>query len=478
MNPALQSPYLSGPYAPVHDEIDSGPLAVIGELPRDLRGVFVRNSSNPRFAPKVGTRYHWFDGDGMLQGVHFEGGQARYATRWVRTRAFAAESEAGCSLWTGVTERPDFTNPRGPFKDSANTDVVYHAGRLLALWWLGGEPYAVHLPDLTTIGPVSFGSVKTLSAHPKRDAHTGELLFFDYKPTPPFLSYGVLDEHGALRHHTTIELDGPRLQHDMAITQHHTILMDMSLRWDPQLLRRGQTRVVFDRERPARFAVLPRYGNGSEVRWFSSSPFYMYHTINAWEEGNTIVLVGCRIDAPLVGDPHNPERTVPSIGFLRLEPRLCRWTLDLCTGETREELLDDELTEFPRMDNRHLGRPSRYSYNPTLAPRDTLLFDGVVKYDTQSGHKRRHQWPKGRFGGEVVFAPRADRDYAADHEDDGYLITYVTDDQGGAAEAVVLDAREPERPPLCRVLLPQRVPAGYHTWWVSHEDLDAQRPLP
>src|SRR5262245_17561728 len=121
------SPYLSGSYAPVHTEIEAALTVRAGALPRDLAGVYARNSSNPRFPPQ--GRYHWFDGDGMIHAVHFDDGRATFRNRWVRTSAFLAEEEAGCSLWRGVTERPDFTNQRGPFKDSANTDLVYHAGQ-------------------------------------------------------------------------------------------------------------------------------------------------------------------------------------------------------------------------------------------------------------------------------------------------------------------------------------------------------------
>jgi carotenoid cleavage dioxygenase-like enzyme len=167
--------YLEGNFAPVFDEVEASDLPVEGEIPRDLEGFFVRNGSNPRF--RAPGRYHWFDGDGTIHAVQFEGGRASYRNRWVRTRAFAAEQEAGKALWTGVTERPDFTNPRGPFKDSANTDLIYHAGKLLALWWLGGEAYIVDLPSLETRGVETFGGkVPTFSAHPKLDPATGELL--------------------------------------------------------------------------------------------------------------------------------------------------------------------------------------------------------------------------------------------------------------------------------------------------------------
>ena len=465
-------PYLSGMYAPLSTEQTCENLQVIGELPKDLAGTYVRNSSNPRFPPL--GRYHWFDGDGMLQATHVGEGQATFRNRWVQTKAFQAETEAGKALWSGVTERPDFTNPRGPFKDSANTDVVYHAGRLLALWWLGGEPYIVRMPDLKTCGTLQLGGgVKTLSAHPKVDAVTGELRFFDYKPYPPYLSYGVLAKDGTLRHFTHVDLAGPRLQHDMAITENYSLLFDMSLMWDPALLKEGKTRVRFFRDRASRIGVLPRYGNGDQIRWFECGAFYMYHTINAWEEGDQIILIGCRIEDPLVDDASNKQLSepVPSIGFLRLAPYLWKWTLDLRTGLVKEEQLGDTFIEFPRMDNRVLGRKSRYSYNPRIARVDTINFDGVIKHDAQTGASKQYLYPQGFYGGETTFAPRI----GSSAEDDGYVVSYVAEAATGAGELYILDAQNIEHGPVARVQIPGRLPVGYHTWWVPDSELAQQQ---
>src|SRR5438445_2161182 len=93
----LREPYLAGNYAPQLEEISAANLAVVGRLPDDLAGTFVRNGSNPRFTPK--GRYHWFDGDAMLHAVQFEAGRATYRNRFVRTRGLAAEIEAGHALW-------------------------------------------------------------------------------------------------------------------------------------------------------------------------------------------------------------------------------------------------------------------------------------------------------------------------------------------------------------------------------------------
>ncbi|APR86933.1 Lignostilbene-alpha,beta-dioxygenase [Minicystis rosea] len=467
-------PYLRGNYAPIHTEIEAHDLPSIGTIPRDLAGMFVRNGSNPRFLGK--GRHHWFDGDGMMHGVHFEDGRASYRNRWIRTQAFLAEEQAGEALWTGVTERPDFTNPRGPFKDTSNTDVVFHAGRLLTLWWLGGDAYALRLPSLETCGVETWGGkVKTISAHPKVDAATGEMMFFDYKPFPPYLTYGVANAAGELTHLTTIDLPGPRLQHDMAITERFSIFLDMSMMWDPKLLAQGKTRIGFFRDKPTRFGILPRHAPGSEIRWFEASACYMYHTINAWEEGDRVVLVGCRIDHPLAGATDNPDigRVVPEIGFLRLEPYLYRWTFDMKTGAVTEEQLDDVLGEFPRMDNRALGRRTRFAYTPRIASAPTMFFDGLTKYDTDTGRKSEHLWPSGKFGGEVVFAPRL----GSKSEDDGYLVTFVAEESTGASELVILDAAHVDQDPVCRIPIPQRVPTGYHAFWISASDMAKQRPL-
>lgn len=102
--PVEVNPYLEHLYAPVGEETTAADLEVIGEIPIDLNGVYLRNGPNPRFAPQ--GRYHWFDGDGMIHALQISGGKASYRNRWVRTRAFDQESQAGAGLWKGVMEHP------------------------------------------------------------------------------------------------------------------------------------------------------------------------------------------------------------------------------------------------------------------------------------------------------------------------------------------------------------------------------------
>jgi carotenoid cleavage dioxygenase-like enzyme len=204
-----QNPYLSGVYAPIDTEITAENLEVIGEIPKDLNGIYVRNGPNPRFQPK--GRYHWFDGDGMLHAVHIKDGTVSYRNRWIRTSALMQENAAGQPLWTGIME-PMTNNPPGvPQKDTANTDVVFHNCQLLALWYLAGKLYKIDPLTLETLGAEDFGGKlrNNVSAHAKVDERTGEMMFFDYSMRPPYMTYGVVSAGGALINYVPIDLPGP-----------------------------------------------------------------------------------------------------------------------------------------------------------------------------------------------------------------------------------------------------------------------------
>uniref|UniRef100_UPI0015C4A7E1 carotenoid oxygenase family protein n=1 Tax=Candidatus Entotheonella palauensis TaxID=93172 RepID=UPI0015C4A7E1 len=122
----VDNPYLHGPYAPIKTEMTVDELEVIGDLPADLCGAYIRNSPVPVHKPV--NRYHAYDGDGMLQGVYFRDGKASYANKWIRTKALLKEQEAGASIWPGIMGPFDFSLPYFPIKDSSNTDIIYYNG--------------------------------------------------------------------------------------------------------------------------------------------------------------------------------------------------------------------------------------------------------------------------------------------------------------------------------------------------------------
>ena len=460
------NPYLNGPYAPIHNETEAEDLEVIGEIPEDLRGVYVRNGPNPRYEPE--GRYHWFDGDGMVHAVHFRDGKASYRNRYVRTEAYQRESEADESLWVGLME-PGKYNPKDmPLKDTANTDLIYHNGSLLALWYLAGKPYKLDPETLETIGPEDFNGELDIdvSAHAKVDEYTGEVFFFDQSFTPPYLAYGVANADGELVHSVPIEVPGPRQPHDMAITENYSILMDLPLFADPQALAKGRYSIEFHQDLPSRFGIIPRYGSSDSIRWFEAEPCYLYHVVNAWEEDGEVVMIACRAKDP---QPESEEQTplARMLAYLRLDAQMYEWRFDLETGQTTERTLDDANTEFPSLRLSEMGRKTRYSYNVHMSSEDTLLFDGIFKYDLEGDSVDRYWFEEGQAGSEAPFAPRPD----AEEEDDGYLVSFVHDQREDQSEVQILDAQDIEAGPIGRVILPQRVPLGFHATWVPEEEL-------
>ncbi len=454
------NPYLEGPFAPVDEERTVALTLLEGTLPDDLNGVYVRNGPNPQHHP-IG-RYHWFDGDGMVHSIQIADGQATYRNRWVRTDGFVQERDSGHAIWQGILE---------PFaedgeKDTANTDVIYHRDKLLALWYRAGAPYALDPVTLDDLGREDFGGTlrSEMSAHAKVDEVTGELLFFDYGITKPYMRYGVIGADGLLKHFTGIDMPGPRLPHDMAITERYSVLMDLPLYAEPEAAKAGRHKLFFDRELPARFAVIPRYG--TEVRWFEAAPCYIYHVVNAWEEGDEIVMDVCRVKQPRpVRREDGPLAAL--LTYLRLDAHIHRYRFDLRSGQTREQTMDDDNTEFPSIRQDLAGRPTNTAYTMHISPEKTLLFDGLQKYDVAAGTAETYWFGDGRWGSEAPFAPRP----GSTAEDDGYLVSYVYDERDATSELHVLDAAAVSAGPVCRLGLPFRVPLGFHATWIPAEKL-------
>ncbi len=255
------SPLLSGTHGPVSDESVFEDLEVIGELPKDLNGAFFRNGPNAHF-PQPG-RYHWFDGDGMLHAAYFDRGRVTYRNRYVRTNCFREEEAAGRALWSGIMDPPRADRPDMPLKDTSNTDVKFHAGRLVTLWYLAGQPYHVDPWTLETIGPADFkGTLHThVSAHSKVDEQADEFLYFDYTKAWPYMSFGIAGprRRGPQDRERRAAGPEPAARHG-ASRRNTSILHDLSLTYDPQAYAAGRHKLRFFGDRPARFAVIPRDG--------------------------------------------------------------------------------------------------------------------------------------------------------------------------------------------------------------------------
>jgi carotenoid cleavage dioxygenase-like enzyme len=442
--------YLAGHMAPVPDEIDAAELPVTGTLPPQLTGRYLRNGPNPLPGEDPG---HWFLGHGMLHGVRLHSGRAEwYRNRWVRT---------------GALEGRPFLSPEGTFDRTAvhaNTHVIEHAGRILALVE-NGFPYEV-TGELDTVGPCDFdGRLTTaMTAHPKTDPVTGELHFFGYGVVPPFVTYHRLSAAGELVASAPIEVPAPTMMHDFAITARHAIFLDLPMRFE---LQEGMPYRWSD-EHVARLGVMPLDRPG-EVRWFEIEPCYVFHVGNAHEDAaGRIVLDVARYDrAGITGiwqdiGPYSdagPAATAATTGFARMH----RFTLDPVTGAVAESQLAERGVEFPTVDDARTGRRGRYLY----AVADSGSDAAIVRLDVQEGATTAHELGRDVVAGEAVFVPDGSAGRA---EDDGWLLAITSRRDGSASQLLVLDATDVGGEPVAAVTLPRGVPAGFHGSWIPDED--------
>ncbi|MGC0415251.1 carotenoid oxygenase family protein [Embleya sp. AB8] len=423
--------HLAGNHAPVTEERTETALRVDGILPVELTGSYLRNGPNPRTPTG-----HWFLGDGMVHGVHLTGGRADwYRNRYIRTASFADG---------GRLHRADGT--RDLTVGVANTHVVRHAGHTFALVE-SSYPYRL-TESLDTIGPYDFGGrLRTsMTAHPKICPTTGELHFFGYgSPIPPYLTYHRADAAGELVVSRDIDVPGHTMAHDFNLTAEHVVFMDLPVVFDLARARAGTMPYGWDEGYGARLGVLRRDDPHGAVRWFGIDPCYVFHTLNAHDEGpNRIVLHVMRRPYLYREGMADPAAT------------LWRWTIDLLAGTVREEQLDDRHAEFPRIDDRHTGLAARYGF--AVAGRS------VVRYDLADGSTVAHDFGLGRTPGEATFVP-ADGHAGGP----GWLLTYVYDAAEDTSDLVVLAADDLGADPVAAVRLPCRVPFGFHGNWLADE---------
>ncbi|WP_454254474.1 carotenoid oxygenase family protein [Pseudomonas sp. Marseille-Q8238] len=461
--------YLSGAFGPVPDERVLQDFEVEGTIPADLNGVYLRNGPNPRFAPA--GRYHAFDGDGMIHSAHFANGKVTYRNRWVQTEGLQEELSAGQATHRGIMDTRKGRDDN-PLKNTANTDVVGHAGHAVVSWYQAGIPYLLDPVTLETRGQAPYkGLGNGMSAHSKVDPETDEMMFFDYWSESPYMSYGVVGADGQLCHEVPIQLPGSRMPHDMAISKHYSILHDLPLVHCPEALRHGRHKIKFDPSLPTRLGVIPRYGKADEVRWFDFSPCFIYHTINAWEEGDELVMVGCRY-MPCEGPDGqiDAETTAADIAQLRMHARLWIWRMNLVTGATHESVLNAEHNvEFPSMNLAFQGRRNRWAYLVDHNP-DVLHWMGIRKFDLDTGAcvGAFSDDPVNAWYSEPWFAPRV----GSAEEDDGYLVVFCINVATGRSELQIFDARALDNGPLARVIIPVKVPAGFHATWINGDRLN------
>ena len=435
----------SGAAAAVLDEVDLVDLPVVGAIPAGLTGVLVRNGPNPlRGRFKGNDVLDWWPEDAMLHAITLHGGRARsYRNRWARTKRWADVYQPDASLTLLDT------NP--------NVNVITHAGEILALAE-GGAPLAI-TAELETLGASRYhpGSVNGMTAHPKIDTQTGEMMSFRADWNKPFLRYAVTDAKGAPRVDIDIEMSSPSMMHDMAITATHSIFLDLNVGYDFSMLSRGYRMPLRWRDdHKARLGVIPRHGG--ELRWFEIAPCFIQHVVNAYDADEaTVVLDAIRYPTyfRLADESSTFEANPLGVPW--------RYVIDLNKGTVTERQISNLCNELPRINEGRTGRSYRFFY-AVEQPTNTE-FRGITRHDLESDSVQRYRVPEGDQNSEPVFVAYP----SSSVEDDGWLLVCVYRQSTDTSDLVILDGKNIESPPVATVRLPRRIPAGFHGAWLPKD---------
>ncbi|MDD9889102.1 MAG: carotenoid oxygenase family protein [Gammaproteobacteria bacterium] len=457
-------PNLVGGYAPIQMECDAPDLIVEGEIPEDLNGTLYRIGPNPQFAPR--GQYHWFGGDGMIHGFHLEQGRVSYLNRWVRTVKWKLENEAGESLF-GIFNPMD-NDPRvaGVKTDGiANTNIVWHGDKLLALVE-SNAPFEMDPQTLESIGSWTFDDKLkgAMTAHPKIDPETGEMLFFAYNADgniSPRMAFHVAARDGTLIRSEWFDAPYAAMVHDFITTRDHVIFPIMPLTGSMERAMQGGPVYAWEPEKRSYIGIMPRAGTVADIRWFEGDPAYVFHPMNARTVGQKVICEVCQYEeAPLFphadGSKPDPKKSAA---------KLTRWTFDLAsnTNTYKVEQLDDMRSEFPRLDERFTGLSYRHGYYACVVDggAEGDRYNALGHIDFTSGSTKTYTAGNQFAISEPVFVPRGEKSA----EGEGYLLATVYDASTDKSHLIILDAENIDSGPLARASLDHRVPFGFHGNW-------------
>ncbi len=438
------NPFRSGNFAPIEDEITMEGLSVRGEIPRDLVGRLLRIGPNPVAADE---NAHWFAGNGLAHGLRLRDGKAE----WYHSRMVRDDQVCDSRGWPH-TPGPRFYEGASGL---ANTNIIGLAGKTYAIVEGGGFP--MELDDqLDTVECSDFGGTLQgpFSAHPKLDPDTGELHAAVYFAGWENLQHVVVSAEGKVVRALDIPVPGRPMVHDCGITENYFIVLDFPVVFQtPEPGEEGGLGSYrWQEDYGSRVGLLPRTGTADEIVWCEVENCFVFHPLNAYEDAEGRVV----LDVVRHPSMFATNFTGPGEG----PPTLDRWVLDPKDGSSKETRISDRPQEFPRHDERLVGKPYRYGY--CGAPGGAGLYGGLLKHDLEKGEcLHRDDGPSKQYQ-EPVFVPCSDD---AD-EDDGWIMSYRHDAERNTAEVVILHAQDFLGEPVAVIDLNTRVPFGFHGNWV------------
>ncbi len=430
---------------------------VSGRLPDGFGGTLYRNGP-AQFAYGGQTAQHWFDGDGMVQAIRFEGGAAVHRGRFVATPKRAAEQAAGRFLAPGFGSEGDpryaLTSPDDA--NAANTSVAMSGGDLLALWE-GGSAWRMDPETLESKGPKVWRddlAGMPFLAHPKRDPD-GTL--WNLAPGGRRVGIYRIDPDGRINTFGLVDIGVAAYMHDWAMTATDIIILVQ-----PWILTRSRPPFVNHLEwRPERGLVAQVYDKSdfSLKRTVQCPPRAFYHTGSAWADAEGAVHLDIAFyDEPVLGQGGGANLIAGEYraGTDDIEPKVCLLTLPVTgDGVLRESGLKGE---FLQTDPRRSGLARRHVLAVTGRTPGRPGHTGLACIDWQTGDVARFDFGPGQMAEEFLIVPKPGRT----GETAAWAVGTTLNIAAGASEVHVFDLARMADGPVVTYRAPRAWPLGFH----------------
>jgi carotenoid cleavage dioxygenase-like enzyme len=477
-------PTMKGFFAPTRFEADVYDCEVVGKIPPELKGAFVRLGGD-WFYPPTSQEDSPFNMDGYLGMFRFKHGIVDYKGRWVKTPRFKADRKAHKQLF-GVYRNPFTDDPsvHGLDRSVQNTTPLAFAGKLFTLKE-DSLPYEIDCNTLQTIGPWDFnGKYKSLTftAHPKVDPVTGEMICYGYEATglesnDVFLY--TINKQGVVTRELRFKVPYISMVHDIGLTQKHVIIPVFGFVTSMERLKQGKVHWGWDSTKPSYVGVVPREGEAKDIRWFKGPERATVHTLNARTEGEKVILEAAIYDSnpfpffpPIDGSPWDPQK---ARAYIR------RNTFNLNSkddGFTEEKLFQMNVSDLGRVDDRYLSLPYRYAFTAYSDPKRPFNearagnLKGRVnncygRFDLATGEVSSYFVGDTHSLQEVCFIPRS-KDAP---EGDGFIMGVASNYAEMRSELIIADSRHLEDGDIARVILPFRATSQVHGRWMAEDQL-------
>jgi len=501
-----ESPWLQGNFGPVAYEVEGECELVLGALPEELHGAYMRNGYNSALRPLYD--YHHFEADGMIHCVRLGGDKVRYGNRFVRTKRFELETKVGRPMMVRIS---DLTGIRGLMTlalrqvqcmmgiipgsgmitkgyGTGNTSIILQGDKLYALQE-GDAPFEIRglcsgAVETIRVAEELVEGMPGASSHPKYDQKNGYLYSFGYQvPQKPYVTIGRYREDGSLERTVPLmTVQNPTLMHDFAMTENYIVIMETALQFDfKNMVVNNDNAITLNKNAPTRFGILGKNDTDeSKLTWVElPESCWISHVANAAEVDGCI-----QVDAIHYSDL---DFNAPNGEEFISERNLCRWMINLETGvaERATLSLDGLRPEFPVI-NPLYACDADYKWSWMLLVDDLAnppKFSSVAKMDMNTAARDRQRgivasikFGHETYGNELIFVPRFQEPERCISEDDGYLMGFINDEANGdhTSYFVVYDALTMDQTPVCKYRLPQRVPYGLHGIFINESQFQQQ----